>query len=426
MSSRLSEERPIVITGLGVISPLGVGADAFWEGLQSAKVGFGPVETFEYMPVPVGEVRGFNATKLLTQREHKKGLKAMCREVQMGVVSAKIGLDHSGLDVANFPKERIGVDFGANLMLSTPNELADGNLVCMDEQEHFHFEKWGNTGLPKMDPLWLLKFLPNMPACHIAINIDAQGPNNSLTLDDAAGMLAVREAVRIIARGAADVMIAGSTGTRVHPMKTIHALMWDEVDPSGVCRPFDVRRAGQVVGEGAASLILEEESHARARGATIYAKILGAGASAACRPDGTGDTRRALVLAMQAALRDAGLQPSDVGHINANATGSRQGDLQEALAIHDVFGTQAKTIPVTALKSVLGNSGSGCGSLEFAASVLATHHGVVPATQNSDQVDPECNLRVVNGQTLPVSNRTFLKVSVTRRGQAAAIVARGM
>ena len=114
MSSRLSEERPIVITGLGVISPLGVGADAFWEGLQSGKAGFGPVETFEYMPVPVGEVRGFNATKLLTQREHKKGLKAMCREVQMGVVSAKIGLDNSRLDVANFPKDRIGVDFGAN------------------------------------------------------------------------------------------------------------------------------------------------------------------------------------------------------------------------------------------------------------------------------------------------------------------------
>jgi 3-oxoacyl-[acyl-carrier-protein] synthase II len=425
MSSRHPEERQTVITGVGIISPLGIGADAFWDALVSGRSGFGKSETFEFLPAAVAEVKGFNAAKFLVQREHKKSLKAMCREVQMGVVSAKVALDHALLDMAAEAKDRVGVEFGANLMLSSPTELADGGASC-EEDQRFHFERWGANGITKMDPLWLLKFLPNMPACHIGINIDAHGPNNSLTLDDAAGMLAVREAVRIIARGHADVMVAGSTGTRVHPMKTIHALMWDEVDPEGICRPFDVTRKGQVVGEGACSLILEEESHAVARGAKIYGRILGAGASCVCSPEGKSDPRRALVLAMQAALRDADLTPDDIGHVNANAMGSTVGDLQEALAIHDVFGARGSRIPVTALKSVLGNSGSGCGSLEFAGPLLGAHHGLVPPTQNVIQPDPACNVNVVRGEALPEANRTFIKVSVTRRGQAAAIVARGV
>jgi 3-oxoacyl-[acyl-carrier-protein] synthase II len=427
-------EKQVVITGIGVVSPIGVGVEAFTASLMAAQSGITPVELLPFTPFPAhaaGEVKNFAAAKYAKTKEQKKGIKVMCREIQLGVVSATLALDHAGIADGQINPERLGVDFGANLMLSPPEDLASGCFACMDEQTHeFQFNRWGRQGLGEMFPLWLLKYLPNMPACHIGIAADARGPNNSITLDEASGCLVLGEAFRVIARGHADVMISGATGTRLHAVKSMHAAMWDKLaeptdDPAKAARPFDRHRTGEVVGEGACTLIIEEAAHAAQRGAKLLGHVLGAGSSCVLGKDGKPNIRQALAQAMQAALRDAGLQPSDIGHLNANASGSPAGDLDEAAAIHDVFGHDAERVPVTAFKSYLGNSGSGCGPLEIAASLVGLQHGVVFPTLNFETPDPACCLNVVHGKPLPIANKTFLKTNVTRMGQASAVVIRG-
>jgi len=269
-----------------------------------------------------------------------------------------------------------------------------------------------------------------MPACHIGIAADARGPNNSVTLEEASANQVVGEALRVIARGHADVMITGSTGTRVHAVKSIHAVMWDKLavatdGPASACRPFDRARSGQVLGEGAAVLILEDASHAKTRGARIYGRVLGAGSACVSSSTHRGDTRRALALAIRGALNDAQLQPRDIGHINAHGLANIESDRHEAQAIHDIFGEYASQVPVTALKSYFGNSAAGCGSLELTGSLIALKHGVIPATLNYRNPDPECGLNVVSGCPLATDNRTFLKINVNRMGQASAVVVSG-
>ena len=434
MAGHRDSERQVVITGIGVVSPIGIGIEDFWKSLEQGLSGIRPTALLPSLPPNcriAAEVQDFNASAFTKTREQKKAVRVMCREIQLGFATAAIALDHAGIKDGQIIPERLGVEFGANLMLSPPDDLAEGNAACCDPATHqFDYSKWGDVGLGQMFPLWLLKYLPNMPACHIGIAADARGPNNSVTLDEASANLVIGEALRVIARGHADVMITGSTGTRVHAVKSIHAMLWDKLagaegDAGGACRPFDRARAGQVLGEGAGCLILEEAQHAQERGAKVYGQILGAGSSCVTNRSGHGDLRRALVLAMQGAIRDAELTPQDIGHINTHGLGTVEADFLEARAIHDVFGEYGAKIPVTALKSYLGNSAAGCGSLEMAGSLVGLAHGVIPPTKNCSNPDPECGLNVVTGAPLPIENRTFLKINVTRMGQASAVVVTG-
>ncbi|HTI50297.1 MAG TPA: beta-ketoacyl-[acyl-carrier-protein] synthase family protein, partial [Planctomycetaceae bacterium] len=429
-----ASERQVVITGVGVVSPIGIGVDDFWSQLKTGTSGIRAIETVPYSPVPGqigGEVRGFNPSQFTTTREQKKAIRVMCREIQLGFAAATLALADAGIKEGSLAPERLGVEFGANLMLSPPDDLIEACFAAMDPGDHkFHYERWGDQGLSKMFPLWLLKYLPNMPACHIGIAADARGPNNSITLDEASANLVIGDALRVIARGHAAVMITGSTGTRLHEVKSIHARMWDQLaeatgEPAAACRPFDKNRTGQVVGEGSGVLILEDADHAARRGARVYGRILGAGSTCVSKPGARGDSRRALAIAMKSALADAGLEPREIGHINAHGLATTASDIEEAQAIHDVFGDYAAKVPVTAIKSYLGNSAAGCGSLEMAASLLALQHGVIPPTLNYETPDPEIRLNVVSGKPLETKNRTFLKVNVTRMGQASAVVAAG-
>jgi 3-oxoacyl-[acyl-carrier-protein] synthase II len=247
-------------------------------------------------------------------------------------------------------------------------------------------------------------------------------------LSEASGNLAIGEAFRLLVRGSADIMIAGSTGSKLHAIKCLHASMWDELadgsgDPSSWCRPFDANRSGQVVAEGSCSLILETETHATARGARILGTILGSGSSCVIDRAGCADPGRALVNAARMALAEADLAPSDVGHIHAHGLASREADVIESRAIVELFGTAASSVPVTAIKSALGNSGAGCGTLELAASLLALGHGQVPMTLNYSEPDEDCPLDVVHGELRTVSNTVVLNLSATSHGQASAIVA---
>jgi 3-oxoacyl-[acyl-carrier-protein] synthase II len=445
MTDPQETRRRIVVTGLGLFSPIGIGADAYWSSLSSGRSGIAKIEQLEFTAAPRnigGEVKEFteSSAKKDYLKQQRKSLKVMCREIQLGVASALQAVEHSGLDLDSVDHQRFGVDFGANLMFSPPDVLKDPCWACVDEDDparDFRYERWGNagegpgrTGMGVMEPLWLLKYLPNMPGCHIGIALSAYGPNNSLTLEEASGLLAVSEAFRIMERGSADVMVAGTTGTRLHPVKSVHAKMWDQLAesddlPATWCRPFDARRMGQVVAEGSGAIVLEDESAAKARGATIYGLVLGSGASCVIDRGGRPQIRTALANAMRAALRDAGLEPGEIGHINAHGLGTTDSDREEAAAIQDVFGDLGSRVAVTAVKSYIGNAGAGCGVLELAASLLGLQHGVVLPTLNYEQPDPDCPLNVVHGEPLPVENRTVLSINVTRMGQAAAVIVWG-
>ncbi|MSR59611.1 MAG: beta-ketoacyl-[acyl-carrier-protein] synthase family protein [Planctomycetaceae bacterium] len=427
-------ERQVVITGIGVVSPIGIGVDDFWSHLKNGISGIRAIDLLPHSPVPrgiAGAVVDFDPSRFTKTREQKKAIRVMCREIQLGFAAATLALEDARIGEGGVAPERLGVEFGANLMLSPPDDLGEACSAAVDEETHeFRYDRWGDVGMPKMFPLWLLKYLPNMPACHIGIAADARGPNNSITLDEASANLVIGEALRVIARGHADVMITGSTGARLHEVKSIHARLWDQLanfdgPPAAACRPFDRNRTGQVIAEGSGVMILEDASHAENRGARIYGRILGAGSTCVSIPGGRGDTRKALALAMKCALADAGLAPHEIGHINAHGLASTASDIAEAQAIHDVFGDYASKVPVTALKSFMGNAAAGCGSLELAASLISLHHGVIPQTLNYETPDPECPLNVVAGRPLETNNLTFLKLNVTRMGQASAIVASG-
>ena len=427
--------RQVVVTGLGIISPVGIGRDPFWESLAAGKSGIAQVEMFDCSILPggvAGEIKEFtdSTARKVFPKAQRKSVKLMCRDIQLGVASASLAIEDAALPLDDIDHSRMGVEFGANLMLTPPDTLKDPNQACLDSEQQFHFEKWGQEGLGDMEPLWLLKYLPNMPACHIGIAADARGPNNSLTLEDASANLAIREASSIIRRGWADIMITGATGARVHPVKAIHTLLWHEfaseaADPLTCVRPFDVNRCGTALGEGSCTLILEEAEHARRRGANVLGTFLGAATTCVCGPDGKPDIRRAVAAAMRNALSSADLEPGDIGHINAHGLGGRLSDLQEARAIHDVFGDAAANVPVVGLKGFWGNSGAGDGALELAASLLALRNGVVPFTLNCDDPDPECGLNVVRGEPLAAGNKVVMNLSFTRVGQASVTIFRG-
>lgn len=430
-----SSGRDVVITGIGLVSPLGIGRQAFWSNLQEGRVGLKKVELVSFVGTPDcigGEVTDFNdetaKKQHLKTKDLRKSLKVMCREIQMGVASALQAMEDAGLAPGAVAPDRIGVDFGANLMSTPPDVLLDAVVKASDNVSGhlvFNFDKWGAGRYNGMEPLWLLRYLPNMPGCHIGIAMDARGPNNSITHDEASGGLVMAEAANSIRRSRADVMITGVTGTRIHTVKACHSNHWDVLaggPAESRVRPFDNSRTGEALAEAACTLILEAREHAEARGARILGTLLGCGASTVIGRDGHPDEATAIYQAATAAMDRAGISAEELGHVNACASGHPQRDLYEAIGIRRVLGSHADTVPVTAIKSYMGSSGSGAGLCEVAASLLSLKHGMVPKTLNYATPDSEAPLNVVHGEHQTAINGVFLKTSVTRMGQASAVV----
>ncbi len=446
-----SQKRRVVITGLGLVSPIGNTPAALWSALSEGRSGVGPTTFFPADRQPLkyaaeardftGEIENFGELEKERKKAIKKGLKVMCRETRMAVAAAQLAIADAGFVEEPMDPESSGVVLGSDYMLTMPEDYESGMKTCAPAGE-FEFTRWGTEGLGDMAPLWMLKYLPNMPASHIAIYNDMRGPNNSLTMREAAGNLALGEAFRTIQRGHANLMVAGATGTRILPMQAIHALQTEQMagtetgqtvaglseagsstsnnDPTTLSRPFDKHRTGMVAGEGAAMVILEEYESAKARGATIYAEVLGFGSSNVADAQLRGKCDIALARAMKSALRDAGKTPADVGHINAHGLGTTQRDAEEARAIHEVFTDRARDIPVFAPKSYFGNLGAGSGVVELIAGVLALREGKLPRTLNYFTPDPDCALAVTRDNTTP-TGPSFLNLSITPQGQAAVL-----
>ncbi len=430
--------RRIVITGMGLISPLGSSKEALWEALSQGRSGVGAVSLGGPGAMPVafgaearqftGEIDDFGSLEKEQKKAIRKGLKVMCRECQMGVAAAQLALADAGLKLDAVDPERIGISFGADYMLSVPEEFSEGIVQCLDEHGQFQFARWGTEGMAKMSPLWLLKYLPNMPASHLAIYNDFRGPNNSLTMREAAANAALGEAYQIILRGDAEVMLVGSTGTRLHPMKMLHARQQEEVapddgDPAAASRPFDRDRRGMVLGEGAGAIVLEELSAATSRGATIFGEVIAAASSSVAGRRLVARRDRAMVNVLEKVLGAAGASVDEVGHLHAHGLSTRTSDAEEARAIGEVFAARSAPLPVTAAKSYFGNLGAGSGMVELIASLLCLQHDRLFPILNYTTPDPECPIAAVrNGDVRP--GASFINLNVTPQGQAAAVMVR--
>ena len=431
-------DRRVVITGRGLVSPLGNSSAALWDALVNGRSGVNPIDDF-----PSGESDSVTIAALATQfKGHidefgeletdqkkmiRKGLKLMCRETMMGVAVAQTALQDDSLRTDDLPPERSGCVFGSDYMLTMPEDFIAGITGCENGEGQFDYRRWGEEGLQKVTPLWLLKYLPNMPASHIAIYNDLRGPNNSLTLREAASNVALGEAAFTIARGSADVMIAGATGTRVRPMNAIHAMQQEEIAPASaaaatVSRPFDRDRTGMVLGEGAGAVVLEELSRAEARGAPIYGEVLSWASSNVVSPDGVADRRTAVANVIKSALRAAEAQPSEIGHVHAHGISTRSGDAEEAQVLAELLGIDR--VPVTAAKSYFGNLGSGSGMVELIASLSALEHQQLFPILNYETPDDDCPVLAATGSNGLSPGSSFLNISYTPQGQAACVLVR--
>ena len=430
-----SAQRRVVVTGMGVVTPLGLELDQVFESLIAGRSGVCEIRGFSTAGLPLhhggeateftGDIANYGPLEAPQKRAIRKGQKVMCRESQMAVAAAQRALLHAGIVGGDHEPTRCGCVFGSDYMLTMPDDFTTSVAHCRNEDGDFAFDKWAEEGLPRMAPLWLLLYLPNMPASHIAIYNDLQGPSNSLTMRESSGHLAVGEAVSTIQRGQADVMLAGATGTRIHPMKTVHALQSCQVamgdgNPTTWSRPFDAGRSGMVLGEGGGVLVLEELEHAVARGATIHAEVLGHGARTACDLRCVADDRRAIGLAMQRAVEMAGVSAASLGHVHARGVSTTLGDRGEAAALGDVLGEAVGRVPVVAAKSHMGNLGAGSGLVEMATSIIAMQRGTLFPLLNHQTTDPDCPIQPARGGE--PAGETCISVAATPQGQAAAVL----
>jgi 3-oxoacyl-[acyl-carrier-protein] synthase II len=378
--------RRVVITGVGVVSPLGLDAPSTWSALVEGKSGIGPITKFDVSAYSCrigGEVRGFVPENYIDRKEVKK----MDSFIQFAIAASTEALKDSGLKIDADNGERVGVYIGSGI----------GGMPLFEETHKALLDK----GPRKISPFFIPGMIINLAAGHVSILFGAKGPNLACATACATGNHAIGEAMRLIREDYADAMIAGGTDATIVPLAVggfcaMKALSTRNDEPERASRPFDADRDGFVIGEGAGVLVLEEREHALARGATIYAELAGYGLSgdayhiSAPSPNGEGAAR-----AMRGALRDAKVEAHEIDYINAHGTSTPVGDTIETLAVKSVFGSHAPKLAFASTKSMTGHLLGAAGGLESAITSLAVRHGIVPPTINYETPDPSCDLDCV-------------------------------
>jgi 3-oxoacyl-[acyl-carrier-protein] synthase II len=415
--------RRVVITGLGLVTPIGQGRDSFWLSLERGHSGVRRIQAFDPSSLPTqfgGEVPGFDPKDYLDKKE-RKHLKMMVRSIQLAVAGAKLAVQDACIDKEQIDPARFGVEFGAAVIPSELGELAAAARASVNGRALVDLEKWGEVGIPLIPPTWMLNHVPNMMACHVSILHNAQGPNNTITQSDVASLLALGEAYRIIERDKADLILTGGADTKISPISFVRHCLFGKLSrrndaPEKACRPFERSRDGQVLGEGAGILVIEELEHARRRGASIYAELVGFSTAF-----DRGCCGRGLARAIHGALAEAGIGVEDIDHVNAHGASTSEGDAWEARAINEVFGDRRSAATVFAPKSYFGDLGAGSGTTELAASLLALDRGGIPPTLNHEETDPACPVTVLR-VAQPVTRPYVLKISLTEMGQCAVVV----
>jgi 3-oxoacyl-[acyl-carrier-protein] synthase II len=406
----------VVVTGLGTTSPLGGDVASTWEGLLAGRSGVRHLgDVAEGLPVKIGGVAAVDPTEVLDRVVARR----LDRSSQLALVAALEAWADSGLDAVkeagNLESERFGVAFASGI----------GGVQTLLSNHEILLEK----GPRRVSPIAVPMLMANAPAATISLKLGARGPVNTPVSACASGNEAISLAADQIRLGRVDVAIAGGTEAAIHPLPiaafaNMMALSKNDGDPTTVSRPFDTARDGFVLGEGAGALVLESYEHAKARGARIYAEVLGTGITADAHdiaqpdPEGRGGTR-----ALKLAVQDAGISAADVAHVNAHATSTPQGDVAESLMLHAVLGAQASNLVVSATKSMTGHLLGGAGALEGVATVLAVHHRVAPPTINLDNQDPRVELDVATKvRDLPLGDIAAINNSFGFGGANVAVI----
>jgi 3-oxoacyl-[acyl-carrier-protein] synthase II len=379
--------RRVVVTGLGLVSPVGIGVEPSWQALVAGRSGIGPITLFDASTYPTriaGEVKNFEPGDFMDKKEARRN----DRFIQFALAAAEMAVKDAGLDMSKEDPEQVGCIVGAGI----------GGLGTIEENRDILREK----GVKRISPFFIPSLIINLAPAQISMRYGMKGPNFSTVSACATGNHSIGDALLYIERGLADVMVAGGCEATITPLGVggfcaARAMSERNDAPEKASRPFDKGRDGFVAAEGSGILILEEYEHARARGARIYAELTGYGATADAyhvttpAPGGEGGAR-----AMKMALRIAGMNPEQIGYVNTHGTSTPAGDVAECQAINSVFGDHArKGLVVSSTKSMTGHLLGAAGGLEAVVTVLALHRGIVPPTINVEEQDPECQLDVV-------------------------------
>ena len=435
------ENRRVVVTGIGLVSAGGMTGDAVHEFLISGRSAVTTTEALGEIPIPyyapitafTGKIEDFGELPADVMKPIRKGLKLMCRETQMGVSAAQRAMADAGWTAGLVEPDRIGVSYGCDHLVSDTADFNGAVHACLaalgseGRETEVDCRTWGEYGIPRISPLWLLLYLPNMPASHVAIYNDLRGPSNSVMLREVSAVASIGEASAAIRRGRAEMMLAGATGTRLHPVRLVHFAQQETMAarglaPESACRPFDIERTGTLPGEGAACLVLEDYEHARRRGVAIHAEILATDTAAAYHAPSHPNRAMALRLALRRAMGRSGVTLAELGCCVAYGTGTPIGDAEEAAVLAEMLGD---AVPVTAMKDRWGNAGCGGGMIELAAGIMAMQRREIPAIRNCALPDPAIRLDLVR-ENRPMPGDAIVAVSMNAQGQAGAIVARRM
>lgn len=408
-------KRRVVITGLGLVTPLGTGVEKSWTALCDGVSGVGKITRFDASELPsqiAAEVKDFDPALFIDKKEIKK----MDKFIQYGVAAARMAMDDSGLQITGSIAERAGVYVGSGM----------GGLPAI-ESNHIKFLE---GGIKKLTPFFIPMVIINLVSGHIAMMFGAKGPNSSVVTACASGTHAIGDAFKIIHRGDADVMIAGGTESTISPLGiggfcAMRALSTRNDEPQKASRPFDSMRDGFVMGEGAGLVVLEELSFAEKRGAKIYAEVIGYGMTGDAyhmtspAPEGEGAAR-----CMKVALKDAGLTGEEISYINAHGTSTKFNDENETSAIKTVFGKRAYDIPVSSTKSMTGHLLGAAGGIEAVFAALTIKNSIIPPTINYEFPDPECDLDYVPNKARPQTVEVAMSNSFGFGGTNATLIFR--
>ena len=401
------------MTGVGLVSPLGVGTDATWQGMLAGRSGIGPITLFDparYSTRFAGEVTGFDPLTWID----KKDVKKCGRFIQFAIAATMMAMEQSGLRIGPDNDERVGVLIGSGI----------GGFEVIEREHQILLER----GPDRVSPFFILSAIVNLAAGQVSVRLGAKGPNSAVATACTTGAHAIGDACRLIQGGYADAMICGGTEAAITPLGVagfcaMRALSTRNDDPTRASRPWDVDRDGFVVGEGGGILVIEAADEAERRGAVVLAEIAGYGMSAdayhltAPPPDGDGVTR-----AMRAALKDAGLTPDRIQYLNAHATSTPLGDQAEATAIARIFGGNTSPLAISSTKSMTGHLLGGAGALEAGATVLALRDQMAPPTINLDHQDPDNSLDLVPHHAKPIAMEHAMTNSFGFGGTNASLI----
>lgn len=395
-------KRRVVVTGMGMISPLGVGNEPTWEGLIAGRSGIGPITKFDpalYTTKIAGEVHGFKPEQWIEKKEVKKS----DTFIHYAIAASDMAVADARLDCANADSDRFGVIIGSGI----------GGLPLIEEMHTKLMER----GPSRISPFFIPGLIVNMASGMISIRHGCKGPSSAPATACATGAHAIGDAFKVIQRDEADIMFAGGSEAVITPLAVggfgaMRALSTRNDEPQRASRPWDLGRDGFIMGEGAGVLILETLEHAQARGARVYCELTGYGMSSdAYHITAPSEDADGMIRVMNRALRDAGLTPDDIGYINAHGTSTPVGDKIETLAIKKVFGDAAYKIPVSSTKSMTGHLLGAAGGLEAAIAVKVLETGIIPPTINYETPDPECDLDYVPNKARETTARHVMSNS---------------